>query len=119
MREGQPFLFYPNLNWLVRKLKQTLVLKNIKVLAGVVGLVGAMYLLIQFDFQEVQYERFETKEVVEEVVKEAWQTDEEAIQAAKDVIRKKELQAELTQLDSEIAEKQAKRKEVANELASY
>lgn len=59
-----------------------------------------------------------TMEVVEEP-KEAWMTDEEAIQAAKDVIRKKELQAELEQLDIEIKEKQEKRKKVTEELTTY
>lgn len=56
---------------------------------------------------------------VQEEPKEAWMLDEEAIQAAKDVIRKKELQAELETLDAEIKEKQAKRKQVATELESF
>ena len=46
-------------------------------------------------------------------------TDEEAIQAAKDVVRKKELQEELTSLDTKIKELQTKRKEVATELEVY
>ena len=61
----------------------------------------------------------ETMEVVKEEPKEAWMTDEEAIQAAKDVIRKKELQAELETLDAEIKAKQEQRKKVAKDLESF
>lgn len=56
---------------------------------------------------------------VQEEPKEAWMLDEEAIQAAKDVIRKKELQAELETLDMEIKEKQEQRKQVAKDLGIY
>jgi len=61
----------------------------------------------------------ETLEVETTVVLEKWQTDEDAIKAAQDVIRKKELEAELTKLDAEIKERQEKRKEVAAELTAY
>lgn len=64
------------------------------------------------------YERENTVEVIPEV-KEQWQTDEDAIQAAKDVIKKKELQAELKQLDEDIKAKQEQRKKVADELTTY
>lgn len=64
------------------------------------------------------YERENTVEVIPEV-KEQWQTDEDAVQAAKDVIRKKELQAELETLDMEIKAKQEQRKKVADELTAY
>ena len=60
-----------------------------------------------------------TTEVMPEEPKEAWMTDEEAVQAAKDVIRKKELQAELETLDMEIKAKQEQRKKVADELTAY
>lgn len=65
------------------------------------------------------YVKERTMEVVTEEPKEAWMTDEEAIQAAKDVIRKKELQAELETLDMEIKAKQEQRKKVADELTTY
>ena len=64
------------------------------------------------------YERENTVEVIPEV-KEQWQTDEDAVQAAKDVIKKKELQAELKQLDEDIKVKQEQRKKVADELTTY
>ena len=56
---------------------------------------------------------------VQEEPKEAWMLDEEAIQAAKDVVRKKELQAELEMLDLEIKAKQEQRKEVTKQLDAY
>lgn len=59
-----------------------------------------------------------TMEVVPET-KEAWMTDEEAIQAAKDVIRKKELQAELDALQVIQASTTARIKEVQKELDGY
>ncbi len=91
---------------------------NALILAVVV--VGLMYAAVQIMESEIVYEKTENLEVetpVEELPK--WQTDEDAIKAAQDVIRKKELQAELSQLDTEIKEKQAKRAEVAKELNSY
>jgi hypothetical protein len=59
-----------------------------------------------------------TMEVIKEVTPD-WASDEEAVQAAKDVIRKKELQAELETLDMEIKAKQEQRKKVADELTTY
>lgn len=59
-----------------------------------------------------------TMEVIKEVTPD-WASDEEAVQAAKDVIRKKELQAELETLDMEIKAKQEQRKKVADELTAY
>lgn len=67
----------------------------------------------------VRYEKTTPEVVTQEEVKEAWMTDEEAIQAAKDVIRKKELQTELDTLDAEIKAMQERRKEVAKELDSF
>ena len=49
---------------------------------------------------------YETAVVKEEVIKEVhpeWATDEEALQAAKDVIRRKELEAELESLEANFA----------------
>ena len=94
-------------------------LKTIKILIGTVVLVGMMYLLVRSDFGQVQYERYETTEVKEEVEQPEWLQDADAVKAAEDVIRKKELQAELATLDAEIKERQEKRKQVATELDSY
>lgn len=63
---------------------------------------------------------YESTEVIKEVeVTPDWAQDADAVQAAKDVIRKKELEAELSALDTQIKELQAKRKETATELDSY
>ena len=67
----------------------------------------------------LEYVRAVSTLEVQEEPKEAWMTDEEAIQAAKDVIRKKELQAELETLDAEIKAKQEQRKKVTEELTAY
>jgi hypothetical protein len=60
-----------------------------------------------------------TPEVVAPIVKEAWMLDEEAIQAAKDVIKKKELQVELADLKDLQASTTAKIKEVEKELGTF
>jgi phage terminase small subunit len=79
-----------------------------------------MFLLVNYMPREIQVERFETeKEEVIEQIREPWMSDEDAVQAAKDVVRKKELQSELKSIDEDIAKLQAKRKEVATELSSY
>lgn len=76
------------------------------------------------------YERQVTEVTNEPEEPEAWTTDEDAIKAAKDVIRKKELQAALSELDETIEAESAKykeevkkrteqRKELADELATF
>lgn len=93
-----------------------------KTIITVIGIVIVMTLLVvnrDAIFNGVEYV-YEKEEVVKEVeVTPDWATDEEAVQAAKDVIRKKELEAELSQLDEQLKEIQSKRKEVVNELNSY
>jgi uncharacterized protein YxeA len=97
-------------------------MKTIIALIGVAIVMGIGFYL--YNQESVNNLPGYVKEQVTEVsnspeIPESWQTDEDAIKAAKDVIRKKELQAELKALDAEIAEKTAKRKEVAKELDSY
>jgi len=84
------------------------------VLAVVTG-IGVNY----FGTETITYVRDGvTTEVVKEVTPD-WASDEEAVQAAKDVIRKKELQAELETLDAEIKALQERRKAVTGELTTY
>lgn len=91
-----------------------------KTFIGVVILVIVMGVIVQMKGTDTTYVKEDvTLEVIKEEPKEAWQTDEEAIQAAKDVVKKKELQAELEKLDIEIKEKQEKRKQVATELNAF
>lgn len=62
-----------------------------------------------------------TKEVTEVVVETEpdWASDEDAKAAAMAVIRKKELEAELEQLESEVQERQARITEIEKELGTY
>lgn len=48
-----------------------------------------------------------------------WAKDEDAVKAAQDVIRKKELQAELEQLSEEVAERESRIIEIEKELGTY
>lgn len=92
-----------------------------KTIIAVVVIVIVMGLLVQYKENKTstyEYVKEQTTEVVQEP-KEAWMTDEEAIKAAKDVIRKKELQSELETLDMEIKAKQEQRKKVTEELTAY
>lgn len=54
-----------------------------------------------------------------EETKEAWMEDEDAVQAAKEVIRKKELKRQEAQLVEEITKKQEELNEVRKELGTY
>jgi cell shape-determining protein MreC len=89
------------------------------ILALVVAIVMAVALSFRSSDTVTYIKESVTPEVVAPIVKEAWMTDEDAIQAAKDVIKKKELEAELASLDAEIKEKQARRKVVTDELTTY
>lgn len=84
--------------------------------------VIVMFVILQFTYGSGETVKVLKESVTPEVVApivEKWQTDEDAIQAAKDVIKKKELEAELASLDAEIKEKQARRKAVTDELTTY
>jgi len=59
-----------------------------------------------------------THTIVEEVTPD-WAEDEDAVKAAQDVIRKKELEAELAQLESEVEERNARITEIEKELGTY
>lgn len=83
-------------------------------------IVGLMYATVTLRGEETVYERIETLEVetpVEQLP--AWQTDAEAIKAAQDVIKKKELQAELSVLEVEVTERKARMVEIEKELGTY
>ena len=80
---------------------------------GIVSVVG-MYVLLQIPSTTVTEK---TMEVVE--VKPEWATDEDAVKAAQDVIRKKELKAEQEKLKNEIDERKARITEIEKELGTY
>ena len=84
---------------------------------AIVVVLGGNYFL---NFETPGYDKTITEVVQQkEEPKEAWQTDEEAIQAAKDVIKKKELQAELESLQAVQASTSARIKDVQKELGTY
>lgn len=60
-----------------------------------------------------------TNSVVQEVALPDWADDEEAVQAAKDVIRKKELQAELEAVTVEITDLEERKAAIEKELGLY
>lgn len=83
-------------------------MKYVKAFILAVVVAGLMYAIVNYDDGGITVERVENLEVetpVEEVP--AWQKDEEAIKAAQDVIKKKELQAQLEAVDKETADVKA------------
>ena len=74
-----------------------------KIIIGVIILVVVMGTLVQMREDSVpSYVKGEnTVEVIE--VQPEWATDEDAVKAAQDVIRKKELEADLTSLEASFA----------------
>jgi hypothetical protein len=91
-----------------------------KIIIGAIALVVVMGVVIQYRdslFTSYKYVREEV-EVVKEV-KPDWAQDEDAVKAAQAVIRKKELEAELASLDTQIKELQSRRKTVTDELTTY
>ena len=89
--------------------------------AIIIAVVAVIVMMVALQFQSTEtitYIKESAMEVAEEP-KEAWMIDEEAIQAAKDVIKKKELQAELEKLDADIKGLQERRKVVTGELTTY
>ena len=94
-------------------------MKRVIVIAAIaiVVVLGGNYFL---NFETPDYVK-EYTEVVQqkEEPKEAWQTDEEAIQAAKDVIEKKTLQAERESLVAVQASTTARIKEIDKKLGTF
>jgi len=99
-------------------------MKTILVACGIVLVVG---IIVHANLSNtVEVMKTETLEVIKEVEPD-WATDAEAVQAAKDVIRKKELEAELSALESNFeatvatyeankAEYRAKKKQLEKDL---
>lgn len=81
-----------------------------------VGLIGLAY--ITPATQDIVVNREEVTHVEVEVVPN-WAQDEDAVQAAKDVIRRKELEAELLTLQEEVTIRENRIVEIEKELGSY
>jgi len=99
-----------------------------KTIIGALVLVGVVVVYINRDviFQDYSYEREASTVEVIEVQKEAWMTDEDAVKAAQDVIKRKELEANLKTKDLEISEAEEavkklkeERKILTTELTAY
>jgi hypothetical protein len=85
-----------------------------------VMVVIVMMGLLQFKGGEtITYIQESTMEVVPEEPKEAWMTDEDAIKAAQAVVRKKELETERGELQSQIDEMKKRVVEIDKELGTY
>lgn len=86
-----------------------------------IAIVGGMWALVTFIPNEtsVMNERGDNVITKEVEVTPDWASDEDAVKAAQDVIRKKELQAELEVLTSEVAEREARITEIEKELGTY
>lgn len=93
-------------------------MKTILIALVVVG-VMALAVIYGYPTETLKYVKGESEVITVEAPKEDWMLDEEAIQAAKDVIRKKELTAELERIDGEVKALQERRKQVTDELTTY
>ena len=82
------------------------------------GILGGITYGILNERSEVVVQNVQKETEVIEVHPE-WATDEDAIKAAQDVIRKKELEAQEAQLVGEITAKQEVLDEVRKELGTY
>ena len=80
---------------------------------GIIIVMGAF----AYNSEPTTYQQT-TKEVVVEVTPE-WAEDVDAVEAAQAVIRKKELQAELEVLQSEVSEREARITEIEKELGVF
>ncbi len=94
-------------------------MKVAKVFLFAIVAVGLMYAVVNYEGEDIVVERIEKLEVETPVEVPKWQTDEDAIKAAQDVIRKKELQAELETLKTVQASTTAKIKELEKTLEAY
>lgn len=82
-----------------------------------VGITAAMGVVAITNFGSTT-EVIQGERVIEEVTPD-WASDEEAVKAAQDVIRRKELEVEEARLVGEITSKQDELDEVRKELGTY
>lgn len=88
-------------------------MKSFIVAVGVTSMIGGTIFLFY-----PQTTKYVAPEIVKETVEvhPDWAQDEDAVQAAKDVIRKKELEAELSQLQVEKAEENERHRQETDRL---
>lgn len=92
-------------------------MKTIIIAVGIVITMGVLVHVYDGNTHKV-VTNVEREEVIKEVTPD-WATDEDAVKAAQDVIRKKELEAELQQLQSEVEEREVRITEIEKELGTY
>ena len=85
--------------------------------AGVL-LIGALAGVSELFFNDDTEVLFETKEVIKEVHPE-WSQDQDAVDAAKAVIRRKEVEARIEVLNAEIDVRELERIELSKELGTF
>ena len=83
---------------------------------GIAVVMGVSFLL---DWNNYDTVVFVDKEEVIEIEVPVWQTDEEAIKAAQDVIQRKEWEKELEELEAEDVLREARRVELEKNLGTY
>lgn len=86
-----------------------------KSLAIAVVIVIVMMVALQFKSDTVSYVNEGTLEVQTVEVSPEWATDEDAVKAAQDVIKRKQLEAELKAKDEQILKAEEDLKELKNE----
>lgn len=90
-----------------------------KALAIAVGVVAVMFVVLAVKDMSTITVVNQEPQVIKEEVHPEWATDEEAVKAAQDVIKRKELEAELEVVQSEINSLVEKRKTLETELEQY
>lgn len=85
---------------------------------GMLGLVLVMAVLNSGRMETYTSDAATTTVETVEVLP-AWAEDEDAVKAAQDVLKKKELEAELETLESEVQERQERIKAIRDELLAY
>ena len=81
--------------------------------------IGVVVLLASMVFSQEMIIENVTPPVVEKEVTPEWATDQEAVEAAQAVIRRKEVKARLEVLNQEIDEREVEKNELELELGVY
>lgn len=91
-------------------------MKPSTIAVGATILIGGIWAVSNIDFAQVY-----KAETVEKIIDNTpeWATDPDAVKAAEEVIRRKELEAELESLNQEIDERQQRVDEIEKELGTY
>lgn len=92
-------------------------MKTIIVAVLATAVVGGIWYFSQIDFSQ-NYEKETIEKLIDNTPAE-FKDCPECMEAAKQALRKKELEAELSQLESEVTERQARIEEIEKELGTF